>query len=189
MDGLSTLSLDSKTAPAEGSVDVSPLDEIPQPWRDAMENAGAYSIRDLAAKTGTGPTTVSDLLHGRKLSSERTMQAVADALRLPATTIREWAATARGEEKPFELPPEANRLTRRERDAILAVVRAMLDPGEEATAETAAASGKTGQLVDLARPPAPDLSRVAARRGESEGRRLRDEQDSDGTDPQDSSQE
>lgn len=157
---------------------MSPLDEIPQPWRDAMENAGAYSIRDLAAKTGTGPTTVSDLLHGRKLSSERTMQAVADALRLPATTIREWAAASRGEEKPFELPAEANRLTRRERDAVLAVVRAMLDPGEE-PAETG------GQLVDLARLPLPDLSRVAARRGESEGRRLREEQDRTGDEDSD----
>lgn len=133
---------------------MSPLDEIPQPWRDAMENAGAYSIRDLAAKTGTGPTTVSDLLHGRKLSSERTMQAVADALRLPATTIREWAAAARGEEKPFELPAEANRLTRRQREAVRAIVSAMLDPGE-------------------GEPPEPDLSKVQGMRLAEESQPLR----------------
>lgn len=109
-----------------------------------MENAGTYSLRDLSGKTGIGTSTVSDLIHGRKLTSERTMQVVADTLRLPVTTIREWAATARGEEKPFELPPEANQLNRKQRAAILTIVRAMVDPGEEPAAQ----------------PPAPDLSRV-----------------------------
>lgn len=110
---------------------MSPLDDIPEPWRSAMENAGLYSARDLAAKTGIGPTTASDLLHGRKLSTERTMQAVADSLRLPVTTVRGWAATSRGEAGPFELPPEANRLTKRQRDAVVGLVRAMLDPGPQ----------------------------------------------------------
>lgn len=109
-----------------------------------MDNAGTYSLRELATKAGVGTSTVSDLIYGRKRTSEATMQAVSDTLRLPAPTIREWAATARGEAKPFRLPPEANRLTKRERDAVLAVVRAMLDSGDEQTEDS----------------PVPDLSRV-----------------------------
>jgi len=144
---------------------VSPLDEIPAPWRDAMENAGTYSLRDLAARAEVGTSTVSDLIYGRKLTSERTIASVADSLRLPVTTIREWAAAARGEERPFELPPEANRLGRRQREAVLAVVRAMLDPVEE----KAPISGPEPATVhDYA---------LAARRGPSEGRRLRTVQD------------
>ncbi len=108
---------------------MSPLDNIPNPWRTAMEEAGTYSLRELAARANLGTTTVSTLIFGRAASSEPTMQAVADSLRLPVTTIRTWATAARGEDKPFELPAEANRLSRRERDAVLAVIRAMLDPG------------------------------------------------------------
>lgn len=163
---------------------MSPLDDIPEPWREAMVKAGVSSLNRLAQRTGTGVSTLSDLVHGRRRSSERTLEAVADALRLKTTTIRAWAAAALGEEKPFVLPAEANRLTRRERDAVLAVVRAMLDPGEEQDTGAPArpTPPKTGQLVDLARPPQPDLSRVAARHGESEGVRRR-EQDEDSDRP------
>jgi hypothetical protein len=136
-----------------------------------MEKAGLHSLRAIARKAGIGTSTVSDLIYGRSQSDESTMQAVADALRQNVTTVREWAAVNRGETSAFILPPEANRLSARERDAVLGVIRAMLDPGEED------AGGPRGQLVDLTRPPMPDLSRVAARRGESEGRRLREEQD------------
>lgn len=141
-----------------------------------MEGAGLYSFRDMAHRTGLAISTVAALVYGRRQSDERTVQAFADAVRKPVTTIREWAAASLGEVGPFELPADANRLTKREREAVLAVVRAMLDPVGPTNAEG-------GELVDLARPPQPDLDRVAARRGKSEGRRLREEQDkpSDGT--------
>jgi hypothetical protein len=122
---------------------VSPLDDIPAPWREAMENAGTYSLRDLATKADVGTTTVSALVYGRKDSSERTMQAVADTLRLEVTTIREWAAVARGEAHPFVLPAEANRLTQKDREAVLAVVRQL------------AAARQAASL-----PVTPDLSRT-----------------------------
>jgi transcriptional regulator with XRE-family HTH domain len=144
---------------------VSPRSEIPEPWRTAMEKAGVYSFRALSEKTGIGTSTVTGLVFGDRRSSEQTMQAVADALRLEVTTIREWAAAALGESGPFELPAEANRLTRRERDAILGVVRAMLDPaGQEAGEETATG----GQPADLLRLPLPDFNQVAARRDEQD---------------------
>lgn len=152
-----------------------------------MENAGLYSFRALADKAELGTTTVTSLVYGRRQSDEQTVQAVADALRLKVTTIRSWASQALGQEAPFELPPEANQLNQRQRQAILTVVRTMLDPAGQVDATTG--SGKTenaiGQVVDLARPALPDLSRVAARRGHSEGKRRRSEQDSDAADPQD----
>lgn len=129
---------------------MSPLDDIPEPWRTAMESAGTYSLRDLAHRSELGTSTVSHLVYGRKASSERTMQAVADTLRLPVTTIREWAAVARGENEPFVLPPEANRLTRKDRDAVLAVVRQLAAARAEAEEDPG--------------PPQPDLSRVEGMR-------------------------
>lgn len=123
VDAVSTVSVDSRTTMDGAFVDVSPLDDIPQPWRTAMENAGFYSLRDLATKADLGTSTASALIYGRKASSERTMQVVADSLRLPVTTIREWASVARGEREPFVLPAEANRLTQKDREAVLAVVR------------------------------------------------------------------
>lgn len=99
-----------------------------------MENAGLYnhSFRALADKAGIGTTTVTGLVYGRRQSDEKTLQAVADALRLPVPTIRKWASQALGLEAPFELPPEANQLNPRQRQAILTVVRVMLDPlGQE----------------------------------------------------------
>lgn len=125
VDAVSTVTMDSRTTTDGAFVDVSPLDDIPDPWCTAMENAGTYSLRDLATKADVGTSTVSALIYGRTASSERTMQAVADSLRLSVTTIREWASAARGEHEPFVLPPEANRLTRKDREAILAVVRQM----------------------------------------------------------------
>jgi transcriptional regulator with XRE-family HTH domain len=132
-----------------------------------MEAAGMYSFRDLSQKTGIGTSTVTGLIFGDRRSSEPTLQAVADALRLPVTTIRSWALAALGEQTPFVLPAEASQLTRREREAVLSVVRAMLDP-----------QGQTGPIAS------PEPSTVvsyglAARRGESEGRRLRADQDTD----------
>jgi transcriptional regulator with XRE-family HTH domain len=149
-----------------------------------MENAGLYSFRDVALRTGLGISTVSALMNGRRRSDEQTVQAVADALRLPVTTIRDWAARALGEEGPFELPPEFNQLNRRQREALLNVGRVMLDPG--LIVQQTTGSGKTTNALTAIRGGAdidldegPDLSRVAARRGESEGRRLVEEQDRD----------
>lgn len=144
--------LDSETAARGRFVDVSPLDEIPEPWRGAMEAAGTYSIRDLARKANLGTSTVSKLIYGRSSTSERTMQAVADSLRVEVPTIREWASAARGEAGPFSLPPEANRLSRRQRAAVIEVVRAMLEPVEPPRPDLSTAEGF--RLADPS--PAPE---------------------------------
>lgn len=133
--------LDSMTIDHGRSVAVSPIDDIPAPWRDAMEKAGTYSLRDLAARAGVGTSTVSDLIYGRKLASERTMQAAADSLRLPITTIREWAATARGEVGPYQPPAVANRLTERQRRALDELIRSIVAPVEPEPPDLSTAQG------------------------------------------------
>lgn len=150
-------------------------EDIPEPWRTAMGNAGAYSFRQLAAKARVGTSSVTNLIYGRTTSREGTMQAVADTLRLPVTTIREWASTARGEVGPYSPPAEANRLSERQRRAIDELIRSIVAalPEEQ----------RGGQLIDLARLPLPDASRLAARRGTSEGRRLAEDQDRDAENP------
>lgn len=143
-----------------------------------------YSLRDMAYRTGLGTSTVSALVYGRRQSDERTLNAAAGALRLPVTTIRGWASEALGEAAPFELPQEANRLTRREREAVLAVVRAMLDPQGQSESQPPAVAP-----VRELHPPAPDLTRVAARRGKSTGQQQRADQDKAAEETQDPSHE
>lgn len=152
---------------------MSPLDEIPAPWRGAMENAGTYSLRDLATRAGVGTTTVSDLIYGRKRTSERTLQAVAKVLRQPITTTREWAAQARGEIGPWTPPAAAAQLSDRQRKALDELIRAIVTPAAERPGLRAV------DRPDLAHPPLPDLSRAAARKGTSEGKRRRRQQDDD----------
>lgn len=135
-----------------------------------MEAVGTYSLTQLSQKTGTGVSTLADLVHGRRRSSEKTIEAVAGALRLPLTTIRGWAAAALGEVGPWEPPAVANRLTDRQRRALDELIRAMVASAESQPAPLRSVPTE----VD---PPMPDLTRVAARRGESEGQRLRREQD------------
>lgn len=111
----------------------------------------------------------------------RTVELLAELLEVPVTTIVLGFAAGlgipvshTGSMLERTLPPGTDSLTAEDREAIRAVTRALVD------ARNQAAPGKGGgKLVDLARPPQPDLSRVAARRGESEGKRRRHEQDDD----------
>lgn len=156
----------------------SALDDIPEPWRSAMEVAETYSLNELSARTGVATSTISALVYGRKVSSEKTIAAVSDALGVAPRTTREWATLARGEDQPWVPPAEANRLSLRQRNALNELIRSIAAAADTAAKDSASApAGKSSNVRDLARPPAPDLSRVAARRGHSEGKRRRREQD------------
>lgn len=127
----------------------------------------------------------------------RTVERLADMLEVPVTTIvLAFAAglgipvTQTGTMLEVTLPAGTDTLTAEDREAIRHVTRALVD-ARRGFVQTATGSGKShtvGELVDLARPPAPDLSRVAARRGQSEGRRRRAAQD-EHAETQDPSQE
>lgn len=129
-----------------------------------MERKSLGSYNRLGGKIGVSPETVRRLVLGIGRSDDATMRKVATALDVPITRIREWAATAVGTEKPFELPPEASRLSPRQQDAVLSVVRAMLEPVE---------SRPHLRSVDRSRPAPQARDTKAARRGESHGKRER----------------
>ena len=123
-----------------------------------------------------------------KLATERpksfprdaqTVQHLADLLQVSvATIVLAFAASLglpvsqEGSHLAITLPPGTDNLEPDDVAAIRAIVARLVE------ARSAAAHNPAGgQLLDLARPPTPDLSRVAARRGDSEGRRLREDQD------------
>lgn len=101
-------------------------DDIPEPWRSALERKGIDSIRRLASKAEISPMTASRLVKDQGTSVE-TVNAVARLVfdndvelvwRLRGLSVRDLG--------PFELPVEASLLTDDQREAVVAVVRAML---------------------------------------------------------------
>lgn len=155
-----------------------------------------HSYRDMARK-------VRDEMQGSRLQQlatsppkafpeRRTIELLSELLEVPtATVVLAFAAglgipvSQTGTMLERTLPPGTDALTAEDREAIRAVTRALVEARNEIA--HGAGSGKSEQVVhlaDLARLPLPDLSRVAARRGKSEGRRMREEQDRHGEQPE-----
>lgn len=130
---------------------------------EAAAGAKGWNVRDLAAAAGVDYGTAADLVGAKRWPRNTTRAAIEKALGWPAGSIARVAdgdaapgasSSAHQEVRTFTLPPEASRLTDRQREAVMAVVRAMLNPEDERPT-----------------PPAPDLSRV-------EGIRLAEESES-----------
>lgn len=64
--------------------------------------------------------------HGRP--DEATLVAFADVLRIPLAKLRTAANLPAEQTAPYSPPPEASRLTRRQRRAVDEIIRAMLEP-------------------------------------------------------------
>jgi hypothetical protein len=99
-----------------------------------MRERGIDSGRELARLTegparrqGVTPMTSANASiyisgsHGRP--SERTFNLLAEALSLPLWKLREAADVPPGESEPYQPPPEAARLNRRQRNAVDEVIR------------------------------------------------------------------
>lgn len=151
---------------------------------EAAAGAKGWNVKDLAAASDVDPATVTDFLAARRWPRMTTRAAIERALNWPGGSI---AQIASGDAAPaasssaqdmdpesLDLVAEVDELTREDREAIRAVVRQLASARRHSAPPEA---HQSGELIDLARPPMPDLSRVAARHGESEGRRLREEQD------------
>jgi hypothetical protein len=108
---------------------VSP-DLLPEPWRSALETKGVRSKRGLATKAGIAPQTAKRLIDGEGRPSAETVAAVADAL-FAGDRDFVWglAGLAHADHGDWELPPEASLLDPEQREAVLAVIRAMLPAG------------------------------------------------------------
>lgn len=110
--------------------------ELSPEWRqllsDAMvDNPNALADRIKRQGHRISPQTVYRLVYGTGDSSTRTVRLVAEALRVKPKVIDELAGrTPDGGD--FALPAKAARLTPKQRQAVLAVVMAMLQPDERA---------------------------------------------------------
>lgn len=102
-------------------------DPLREPWRSALEPKGVRSKRGLATKAGISPQTAKRLIDGDGSPSPETVAAVAHALfNGDRTRVWELAGHDRQDHGDWQLPPEASQLNQEQRDAVLAVVRAML---------------------------------------------------------------
>lgn len=101
--------------------------------------------------------TAADYLRGRhaRHPDELTLRAFGEALSIPLADLRA-AVDLPTINEPFELPPEADRLTNPQRDALRHVISVMLNPGKESERHGDAPATKT---------PGDEL---ANRRGETE---------------------
>ena len=68
--------------------------------------------------------------HGRP--DEDTLLALASVLKLPLAPLRRAAQLPSEETEPYRPPPEASRLSRRQRRAVDEIIRAMLEPNPTA---------------------------------------------------------
>lgn len=99
----------------------------PEQWRSLFDAAGIeFGYRPLANRIGMNHTRVRRLLRGGGTTAEA-VQLVADALHVPTTTIRELRGEPAVQYEPFTLPDDAGRLNDKERDAVRAIVRVLLD--------------------------------------------------------------
>lgn len=78
--------------------------------------------------------------------SEKTMKALAEVLAIPLEKIREAAGVPIGETDPYMPPPEANRLSSNQRQAIDQLIRAIVRPVYEVEA-TASGEGTATATV------------------------------------------
>lgn len=101
------------------------------------------------------------LMHREGRPSETVIADVARALDVSPKLLRELATVPAGEDEPFLLPPEANRLNRRQRAAVVEVVRLLLESQAEVMPMSAAtgrpsATGRRGLKVAAKREKDPD---------------------------------
>lgn len=138
-------------------------EELPEPWRSALEPKGISSRRGLSTETGLGPNTAVRLVNGEGTSAA-TINTVADKL-FNGDRNFVWGlygATVRDHGR-WDLPEEASLLTEDQREAVRAVVRAMLPPevkrGNPGVKRTKPTIDKPGKAPDNVY----ELDHVAAR--------------------------
>lgn len=129
-------------------VDVSELSEL----LNEANTKRAWSSRDISEKAAAkghriSHSTVAKYLKGvHGAPDERTLRAFCDVLGVSMAKLRK-AARLPAYEGPFSLPGNADRLTARQRLAIVEVVNAMLDPGGTQVLERRSGA-KTVRKVD-----------------------------------------
>jgi hypothetical protein len=118
-----------------------------------LELKGVTSKRGLATKVGVSPQTAKRLIDGIGRPAPETVAAVADAL-FAGDRDRVWelAGFAHRDHGDWVLPPEASLLDEEQREAVVAIVRAMLPPamrrGVDAAEDKADRRARTEPIVE-----------------------------------------
>jgi len=149
------------------------MNSIPEPWATAIVAAGykdprfdepTPSLRALGEAAHLHTTTVSRMVQGKGVAKVENVAAVAEALGVDVRSVSEWVRQARAEVEPYVPPAEADLLTRRERDALTELIRAVTESRRagdvQAPMKQAPVSGATG--VSTAGAPAGDAGDAAA---------------------------
>lgn len=98
--------------------------------RARMDERGIDKPTELARQAGLVHETVRRIFNGDGRPSETTLAKIADAVGGSLAQMRLLNGRPAGEPEPFVLPPEANQLTQRERQVVLAMVRALLQASD-----------------------------------------------------------
>ncbi len=105
--------------------------DVPEVWRPHFARQRiAFTFRDLDRNVeGVALNTIRRALQGVGSPSRRVVTAIAEALDITPDEFMATRAKVTGEEPttPFTLPSRADQLNRRERDAVLSIVHALLD--------------------------------------------------------------
>lgn len=161
--------------------------EAPEPWASAMVDrdfiyGGSPSIRALAraARTALGSESPSDAAVHKVVMGEveqpedDTVNGLALALGLDVRVVAGWVGAAREQRDPWRPPDGADRLTRKQRDVLDALVRVMIDDRQERDDRGNAAPTTQAPLTAAPDPvpedededmPPPALDQAAAYRG------------------------
>ena len=119
------------------------MSDIPEVWAKAMIRAGftdprytepVPSLRAMAEKAGLHTTTVSRMVRGAGVAKVENVAAVAGALGVDVTTVSGWVSQEREESEPYVFPAEVDLLTRREREALTELIRAITESRRQADA-------------------------------------------------------
>lgn len=79
----------------------------------------------LSQGSGLSVETISRLVHRTGAPTDPTLAAVASALALPLTRVRQWADRPAGESDEYVPPREVNQLDRRQRKVLTELIRTM----------------------------------------------------------------
>ena len=107
------------------------MNEIPEPWATAAEQAGIrQTLRGIAEAARISHVTVGRLI-GEGRTSPATITAVATALRVEPAKVYEWAHVEVSDWGPWTPPILAHRLSPRARAALSELILAIVESEDE----------------------------------------------------------
>lgn len=104
--------------------------DLPGEWGKLLGPKGIHSYRDMAAATGIAAGTMHRLVTGKATSVETVNQVADTFFGGDRDLVWRLRGSRRRDHGDWQLPPESSLLTEAQRNAVLAVIQAMV-PGEQ----------------------------------------------------------